>query len=63
MQGEQRERLMALVARVAGEHDPKTFHALLLELDQLLSEKVLPIRGDGKTSPPRAGPDPRNERF
>jgi hypothetical protein len=49
---------MALVAQVAGENDPKRFHALLFELDQVLSEKVLPIRGDGKTSPPprRTGP-------
>jgi hypothetical protein len=54
---------MALVAQVAGESDPIKFHALLLELDQLLSEKVLPIRGDGKTSPPRGGPDRPNERF
>ena len=36
MQGEQRERLVALAARVAAENDPVRFHALILELNQLL---------------------------
>jgi len=51
VQGEQRERLKALALRVAAEQDPEKFRALLLELNQLLDEKNLPIRGNGKTSP------------
>ncbi len=58
MQGEQRERLMALAAQVAVENDPQKFHALLLELDQVLSEKVPALRGNGKTLPPRPSNPP-----
>ncbi len=36
MQREQRERLVALAARVAAESDPVRFQALILELNQLL---------------------------
>jgi hypothetical protein len=36
MRNEQRERLVALAARAAGESDPVRFRALILELDQLL---------------------------
>jgi hypothetical protein len=49
VEGEQRDRLMALVTQVAVESDPAKFHALLLELDRLLNEKNLPVRGNGKT--------------
>jgi hypothetical protein len=50
VQGEQRQRLVSLAARAAVENDPKKFHDLLLQLDQLLSEtaKVHPIPGNGK---------------
>jgi hypothetical protein len=51
---------MALAAQTAAESDPKKFHALLLELDKVLSEKVLPVRSNGKTSPQ---PRPTTERF
>jgi hypothetical protein len=59
VQGEQRERLVSLAGRAAVENDPKKFHDLLLELDQLLSqtENVRPIRGNGETPlPPPAKP-------
>ena len=51
MQGEQRERLIALATKVAAENDPAKFHALLLELNRLLNEQNLPVRGLGKTLP------------
>lgn len=53
MQGEQRERLMALAAKVAAENDPTKFHALLLELNQLLEQQALPSPASQK---PRPGP-------
>jgi hypothetical protein len=51
VQGEQRERLMALAAQVAVESDPGKFNALVLELDKVLKRKGHPRRGNGKTSP------------
>ncbi|MGA8342734.1 MAG: hypothetical protein ABR881_17040 [Candidatus Sulfotelmatobacter sp.] len=51
MQGEQRERLIALAAQVAVESDPVKFHVLVLELNKMLNEKNLPIPGNGKTLP------------
>jgi hypothetical protein len=39
VQGEKRERLMKLAAQVAAEQDPKKFHALIVELNELLQEK------------------------
>ena len=39
MQGEKRDRLMKLAAQVAAEQDPKKFHALIVELNELLQEK------------------------
>lgn len=50
MQEERRERLIALAAQVAAETDPAKFHRLILELNDLLDEKIVPIRGTGKTS-------------
>lgn len=60
MQGEQRERLMALAAQVAVENDRKKFHALLVELDRLLRETVHPIRVTGK-NPPQSPSKPLNK--
>ena len=44
---------MALAAQVAAENDPGKFHALLLELNHLLEQQVLPIPASQK---PRPGP-------
>ena len=55
MQGEQRERLMALAAQVAAENDPAKFHSLLLELNHLLEQQALPIPPSQK---PRPDPQP-----
>jgi hypothetical protein len=65
VQGKQRERLVSLAARAAVESDPKKFHDLLLELNQLLSEteRVRPIRGDGKNATSTAAKPLTNERF
>lgn len=65
MQGEQRERLLALAAQVAVENDPQKFHALLLQLNQMLrqdkmlrkdqtqsKENTAPSRGDRQASDP-----------
>jgi hypothetical protein len=48
LQGEKRERLMKLAARVAEEQDPKKFHALLIELNALLQEKEERLQMQGK---------------
>jgi hypothetical protein len=50
---EQQERLVSLAAKAAVENDPKKFRGLLLELQKLLSEseRVRPIRGNGKSLP------------
>lgn len=45
MQSEQRERLVALAARVAAESDPIRFYALLLELNELLTGSNKSIEG------------------
>ena len=59
MQGEQQDRLRTLAAQVAAESDAKKFHALLIELNRLLSEKDRFVRGNGKTSTS----DPPTERL
>lgn len=41
MQGEQRERLMALAAKAAVERSPAKFHALVLELHKMLHNQSL----------------------
>jgi hypothetical protein len=51
VQGEQQDRLRTLAAQVAAESDAKKFHALLIELNRLLSQKDRSVRGNGKTSP------------
>ena len=51
MQAEQRERLVALAARVASETDPAKFHALLLELGQLLEESKQSCRDIEENTP------------
>jgi hypothetical protein len=51
VQGEQQDRLRTLAAQVAAERDAEKFHALLIELNRLLSEKDRSVRGNGKTSP------------
>ena len=51
MQAEQRERLVALAARVASEIDPAKFHALLLELGQLLEESKQSCRDIEENTP------------
>ena len=47
MQGEKRERLMKLAAQVAAEQDPKKFHALIVELNELLQEKEHRLQTQG----------------
>jgi len=37
--GEKRERWMQLAAQIAAEQDPKKFHALIVELNEVLEEK------------------------
>ena len=49
MQGEKRELLMKLAARVAEEQDPEKFHALLIELNELLQEKEERLQSQGNT--------------
>jgi hypothetical protein len=44
---------MVLAAQVAAENDPGEFHALLLELNQLLDQHALPIPGAQKPGPGR----------
>jgi len=48
MQSEQRARLVALATRVAAERDPVRFHALVLELNQLLErdKQSAPVEGE-----------------
>jgi hypothetical protein len=55
VQGEKRERLMKLAAQVAAEQDPKKFHALIVELNELLQEKEhrLHTQGNPAASPTR----------
>jgi hypothetical protein len=36
---QKRERLVALAAQIAAENDPVKFHALVLELNQMLNKK------------------------
>ena len=60
MQSEQRERLVALAARVAAENDPVRFHALILELNQLLKGKSQPLEPLKKTVRP---PTAKNEKL
>ncbi|HEX4783346.1 MAG TPA: hypothetical protein VH350_03330 [Candidatus Sulfotelmatobacter sp.] len=56
MQSELRARLAALAARVAAEKDPIRFHALVLELNQLLERNDEPTRIKGTSeSPTRDG--------
>jgi hypothetical protein len=56
LQGEKRERLMKLAAEVAAEQDPKRFHALLVELNNLLEEKEHRLRGLVPPAPPKENP-------
>jgi hypothetical protein len=41
VQGEQRERLVALAAKAAVERSPAKFHALVLEINKLLHDPSL----------------------
>jgi hypothetical protein len=50
-QPKQKERLMALAKQVAVESDPGKFHALILELHQVLNETVIPVPASGKPLP------------
>jgi hypothetical protein len=54
LEGEQRELAAALAAQVAVEREPVKFHALLLELNEILNERNLADPGDKKsrTNPP-----------
>jgi hypothetical protein len=41
---------MKLVAQVASEQDPKKFHALLVELNELLNEKENRLQTQGNST-------------
>jgi hypothetical protein len=47
---------MKLAAEVAAEQDPKRFHALLVELNNLLEEKEHRLRGLVPPAPPKENP-------
>jgi len=49
LRGEQRERAVALAAKVATERDPVKFHVLLLELNKILNERCFASRRDKKS--------------
>lgn len=49
LQGEHRERLVALAAQVVAENDPIRLRALLFELNDVLEESKAAERGNGKT--------------
>jgi hypothetical protein len=54
VQGEQRERLVALAARAAVERDPAKFEAILLQLNKILQGYDPGLQKSGKNDPKSA---------
>jgi hypothetical protein len=56
MQGEQRERLIALATKIAAENDPAKFQALILELKRAAERAQFPGSWPPKNLPGAATP-------